>query len=135
MLKTNLNINVEVTSADWAVFYEDVQKGNYEIAAMGWSADYMHPMSFMPLLMTGDPNNHTGYSNPEYDALVNEIMGETDTAKAAEMIKEAEDMVMNDYPLLNLYYKANNFLMKDYVKGYYMTSSGHLYFHHASVEK
>lgn len=34
MLKNNLNINVEVSSNDWAIFYEDVQQGNYEVAAM-----------------------------------------------------------------------------------------------------
>lgn len=135
MLQNNLNIKVEVTSSEWAVFYEDVQAGNYEVAAMGWSADYMHPMSFLPLLVTDDSTNNVFYSNPEYDALVAQVMGETDPEKAVELIKQAEDIAMEEYPFLNLYYKANNFLMKDYVKGYYMTSSGNLYFHHATVEK
>lgn len=135
MLQTNLNIKVEVSSSDWAIFYEDVQNGNYEVAAMGWSADYMHPMSFFPLLVTDDVNNNSNYSNPEYDALVQQIMSETDPAKAVELINQAEDLVMEEYPFINLYYKANNFLMKDYVSGYYMTASGNLYFKNASVNK
>ncbi len=49
MLKNNLNINVEVSSNEWSIFYDDVQKGNYQVAAMGWSADYVNPMSFLPL--------------------------------------------------------------------------------------
>lgn len=48
MLKNNLNINVEVSSNEWSIFYDDVQKGNYQVAAMGWSADYVNPMSFLP---------------------------------------------------------------------------------------
>ncbi|MEG2700495.1 MAG: peptide ABC transporter substrate-binding protein, partial [Hungatella sp.] len=135
MLETNLNIKVEVTSNDWAIFFEDVQKGDYEVAAMGWSADYMHPMSFLPLLVTGDSNNHSFYSNPEYDALVTQVMAETDRSKAVPLIQKAEDLAMDDYPFINLYYKGNNYLMKDYVTGYYMTSSASLFFKHASVKK
>ena len=74
MLKNNLNINVEVSSNEWAIFYEDVQQGNYEVAAMGWSADYLNPMSFLPLFKTGDSSNNSFYSNPEYDALVEQVM-------------------------------------------------------------
>ena len=135
MLETNLGIEVEITSNDWAIFYENVQKGNYEVAAMGWSADYTHPMSFLPLLVTDDANNNSFYSNPEYDAMVEQIKAETDPAKAVELIKQAEDLVMDEYPFINLYYKANNFLMKDYVKGYYMLSNGNLCFKNASISK
>ncbi len=131
MLKTNLGIKVEITSNDWAIYYEDVQKGNYEVAAMGWSADYMHPMSFLPLLVTKDVSNNSFYSNSEYDALVKQVMSETDATKALDLMRQAEDLVMNDYPYINLYYKANNFLMKNNVTGFYMTASGNLYFKHA----
>ena len=34
---------------------------------------------------------------------------------------------------LALYYKANNYLIKDYVQGVYMTSSAGLYFKDAKV--
>lgn len=68
MLKNNLNINVEVSSNEWSIFYDDVQKGNYQVAAMGWSADYVNPMSFLPLCKTGDSSNNLFYSNADYDA-------------------------------------------------------------------
>lgn len=135
MLQNNLGIKVEITSNDWSIYYEDVQKGNYEVAAMGWSADYQHPMSFLPLLVTKDVTNNSFYSNPTYDAMVKDIMAETDAAKAFKMIQDAENVVMDDYPLLNLYYKSNNYLMKDYVTGYYMTSSANLYFKDATINK
>ena len=35
MWQQNLGITVNVTSADWAVFYDAVQAGNYDVAAMG----------------------------------------------------------------------------------------------------
>ena len=133
MLKNNLNINVEVSSNDWAIFYEDVQQGNYEVAAMGWSADYLNPMSFLPLFKTGDSSNNSFYSNPEYDALVEQVMSESDTAKAAELTMQAADLASKDYCCLPLYYKSNSFLMHDNISGYYMTASSNLYFKHVVV--
>lgn len=133
MLKNNLNINVEVSSNDWAIFYEDVQQGNYEVAAMGWSADYLNPMSFLPLFKTGDSSNNSFYSNPEYDALVEQVMSESDAAAAAELTMQAADLASNDYCCLPLYYKANSFLMHDNITGYYMTASSNLYFKNVVV--
>ncbi len=135
MLQNNLGVTVEVTSNDWAIFYENVQNGEYDVAAMGWSADYTHPMSFLPLLVTDDANNNSFYSNPEYDALVEQIKAETDPEAAAALILQAEDIVMDEYPYINLYYKSNDFLMKDYVQGVYMLSNGNLYFKNAAVSK
>lgn len=133
MWETNLGLDVEVTSADWAVFYESVQSGDYEVAAMGWSADYVNPMSFLPLLYTDDVTNNAFYSNADYDAVVDQIKVEKDSAKFAELVMEADAIASAEYPVLPLYYKSNNYLLKDYVQGVYMTSSFNIYFKNASV--
>ena len=133
MWETNLGLDVEVTSADWAVFYESVQSGDYEVAAMGWSADYVNPMSFLPLLYTDDVTNNAFYSNADYDAVVDQIKVEKDSAKFAELVMEADAIASAEYPVLPLYYKSNNYLLKDYVQGVYMTSSSNIYFKNASV--
>lgn len=135
MWETNLGIEVEVTSADWAVFYDSVQNGNYDVAAMGWSADYVNPMSFLPLLVTGDVTNTSFYSNPDYDAMVEKIKVEKDPAAFAQMVKEADELVSSDYPVMPLYYKADTYLLKDYVSGVYTDSSAHIYFKNAVVAK
>ena len=135
MLKTNLNINVEISSNDWAVYYESVQKGDYEVAAMGWGADYLNPMSFLPLFKTGDSTNIGFYSNPAYDELVEKVMQETDPAVAAELTLQADAVASNDYVCIPLYYKTNDYLMKDYVSGVYMTASSNMYFQNAVINK
>ena len=135
MFKTNLNIDVEISSNDWAIYYSSVQSGDYEVGAMGWSADYLNPMSFLPLFKTGDSTNNAFYSNSEYDELVNAVMQETDPAAAAKLTLEADAIVSNDYACIPLYYKTNDYLMKDYVKGVYMVASGNMYFQYAEIVK
>ncbi len=133
MWQQNLGITVEISSADWAVFYDAVQAGDYDVAAMGWSADYLNPMSFLPLLYTDDVSNNTFYSNAEYDAAVDEVKKEKDPAAFAEKVIAADAIASAEYPVLNLYYKSNNYLLKDYVQGVYMTASGNYYFKSAKV--
>ena len=133
MWENNLGIQVEVTSADWAVFYDAVQAGDYDVAAMGWSADYVNPMSFLPLLYTGDVSNNVFYSNTDYDAVVDQIKVEKDPAKFAELVMQADEIASNEYPVLPLYYKSNSYLLKDYVQGVYMTASSNIYFKNAQV--
>ena len=133
MFKNNLDINVEVSSADWGIFYDSVVKGDYEVCAMGWSADYVNPMSFLPLFKTGDSTNNAFYSNADYDALVEQVMAESDPAKAAELTMQADAIVSEDYACLPLYYKSNSYLMHDNISGYFMNASGGLYFKDVKV--
>ena len=128
-----MGVSVEVTSADWAVFYDAVQSGDYQVAAMGWSADYVNPMSFLPLLYTGDVSNNVFYSNTDYDAVVDQIRAKRYCHQnRPELVQQADEIASSEYPVLPLH-KSNTFLLKDYVSGVYMTSSSNLYFKNAQV--
>lgn len=133
MLQTNLNIKVNITNSDWAIFYEDVLAGNFELCAMGWSGDYVHPMTFLMLYKTGDINNLGKYSNAEYDALVAQAATMTDEKAAMEVMRQADNLASAEYPVLPLYYKSNMMLMDSNVQGYYVTPSNHLLLKNAYV--
>ena len=113
---------------------EALLAGNYQIAAMGWSGDYVHPMTFMPLLKTGDANNNVFYSNPAYDALVDEASVMTDAKAAMAKFREADALASSEYPVLPLYYKSNMMLMHDNVAGYYVSTANQLFLRNAFVK-
>ncbi|MBQ8092326.1 MAG: peptide ABC transporter substrate-binding protein [Clostridia bacterium] len=125
-LQDALNITVKISNADWAVYYDDIMAGNYDIGAMGWSGDYVHPMTFLALFKTGDVNNNVFYSNAEYDALVSKAANMTDAQEAFEVMRQAEAIAAAEYPVLPLYYKANTMLMHKNVTGYFVTPSNAL---------
>ncbi len=135
MWETNLGIKVEISNEEWAVYYDNVVAGNFEVGAMGWSGDYLHPMTFLPLAYTGDPNNLTGYSNPDYDALVDKARVTTDPKEDMDIMRQADNLVSAEYPFVTLYYKSNMLLMKDYVKGWYDSATDIIYLKNAYVEK
>ena len=132
-LKANLGINVEISNKDWAVYYDDIKAGNYDVGAMGWGADYFHPMTFLPLLLTGDANNNVFYSNPAYDKLVQQAQTETDPAKAMTLMQQAESLAAEDYPLIPLFFRSNMMMVSPNVKGVYRDVLSNLYFRSAYV--
>ena len=134
MFKQNLNIDLEITTEDWAVYYESIQAGDYDIAAMGWGADFLNPISFLPLFETGSTQNYTGYSNPEYDALVEQAKTEPDAQKAMELMQQAEALMMEDYPFIPVFFRSYPMMMQTYVKGWARSPLNYFYLKDAYVE-
>ncbi|QUL53592.1 peptide ABC transporter substrate-binding protein [Paenibacillus tritici] len=125
MWKQALGITVNTVNQEWAVFIDNRQNLNYQIARAGWTADYNDPMTFLDMWVTGGGNNDTGYANPEYDKLINEAKTSSDLAKRQELFAQAEKMIIqDDMILIPFYYYTNNSLTKEYLKGVTLDFSG-----------
>ena len=62
-------------------------------------------------------NNHTKWGNPEFDALVDQALKETDEAKARELYAKAEEiLVAKDAAIIPIYWYTRVTLTKPYVK-------------------
>ena len=123
MWETNLGINCEIESSEWAVFYDQILNLDYGVAAMGDSATYLHPMAFLQTYQGDEPPLETGWRNEEYDELLSLALASTDGAEADAYLHQAEDMFMNDYVLLPLYYGSARMMMKDYVSNWNVTAT------------
>ena len=122
-----IGINIELANQEWAVFLNTRQQGGYEIARQGWIGDYSDPMTFLDLFVTGGGNNDSGYSNPEYDALIEAAKVESDPDKRKEQLREAEDILMDDMPILPIYYYTTVMGWNENVKGIQVSVLGTVY--------
>ena len=68
-----------------------------------------------------------------YDQLISQIRTTPDTAQRAQLMHEAEDMLMNTWCILPVYYMNNTYLIKDYVDGVNITPAGTKYFYRAQM--
>ena len=55
----------------------------------------------------------TGYDNEEYNALMEEYHATKDLAKKAELLHKAEEILMNDLPVIPIVYNQNAILVSD----------------------
>jgi ABC-type oligopeptide transport system substrate-binding subunit len=103
MWQRELGVAVELRGKDTKFYRDDRKKGNFMICRGGWYGDYGDPTTFLDLCRTGDGNNHRGYSNPAFDALLDRAADELDTRKRLDLLHDAEAIIMDeDVPLLVL---------------------------------
>ncbi|WP_432204382.1 peptide ABC transporter substrate-binding protein [Cetobacterium somerae] len=134
MWKKNLGVDVDLKNEEWAVFQNTRSSKNYDIARHGWIADYNDPMNFLDLWVSNGGNNDAGYSNPEYDNLIKEAQKETDPEKRTALLHKAEDILMNDMPIIPLYYYTSIVVANPKVKGWVKSPLGGYDFKKAYVE-
>ena len=134
MWKKNLGIDIELKNEEWAVFQDTRTNFNYLIARHGWIGDYNDPMTFLDMWTTGNGQNNSGYSNPEYDELIAAAKVEIDDAKRTEMLHKAEDILMGDLPIIPIYFYTNVLCINPKVQGTYKSLLGQMEFRDAYVE-
>ena len=137
-----LGINLEIKSEDWNVFLEDRKSGNFTIAREGWLADYNDPVNMLEIFTSDSGNNDMQLgkgtpvsSSPDwtaYDALIDQIRTTTDFAARVDLMHQAEDMLMDTWAVVPIYYYNDIYMQKSNVTGIYATVFGMKYFMYAT---
>lgn len=127
-----LGVKMEITKQEFKVFLQTRQDGNYMIARHGWAGDYIDPITFLDMWVTGGGNNEIGYSNAEYDALINEAKTTPDEAKKYEVLQKAEKILMDDMVVMPLYYYTKVRAMNPAIEGVMVNRTGKVDFLYAS---
>ncbi|SHH61026.1 peptide ABC transporter substrate-binding protein [Clostridium grantii] len=133
MWKANLGIDVKLTNAEWAVFQEDRNNGNFELARGGWLGDYADPLTMLDIMLSTSPQNNGQWVNEEYDKLINETRS-TSGQERFQKFYDAEKVMMEDMPVIPLYYYTDILMVKDNVEGWMKTTMGQFYFGQTSTE-
>jgi oligopeptide transport system substrate-binding protein len=118
MWKKNLGVEIQIEAVPSAVRIDRQQKHDFEISLAGWGPDYPDPMTDLDLYVTGGGNNDPAYSNPVYDKLIKDAKAEPDKAKKFAMMRQAEDILMEDMPVGPIYWRYRNYAVREYVKGF-----------------
>ncbi|MDK2823558.1 MAG: oligopeptide transport system substrate-binding protein [Clostridia bacterium] len=113
----NLNIRVKITNQEWKVYLQSLIEGNYQIAIAVWGTDYIDALSFMDVFISDGSNNVANWSNKEYDRLI-EIAQTNDDPKARiEAMHDAEKILIDEMPIMPIYFFTNVNMYKPWVKG------------------
>ena len=119
--KEVFGIDISIQQTDWATFLADIsQEDNpYQSYQLGWIADYPDPQNFLDILFHSESRqNHTGYSNPEVDQLLEAAGIESDAQKRLELYQQAEQIVVDEAAWVPLYFDIEYWLIKPWVQGY-----------------
>lgn len=118
MWKKTLNIDITLENQDWKVYLENESNMNYVVSRAAWIGDYLDPNTFLDMFVTGGGNNRTGWSSPEYDALIAKAAVTANQTERFAIFQQAEQILTEEVPIIPIYTYTRNHLLSTDVKGW-----------------
>ena len=108
-----------IEQQDTAVHYNRLRKADFEVGDAAWVADYNDPQNFLYLLdsATGQMN-YGQYANPQFDALLAMANNERDLTVRGNMLQSAEQLMLDDMPIIPLWYQVSKNLVDPELTGF-----------------
>ena len=141
---SSIGVDVTIKTEEWDTFVNDRKAGAFSIAREGWVADYDDPINMLEIFTSDSGNNDAQLGkNPEnaaapewtaFDGLIEEARRTTDGDARVDMLHQAEDMLMDTWAAVPIYYYNDDYMCKTNVKGIYNTKFGTKYFMYATIE-
>jgi oligopeptide transport system substrate-binding protein len=120
--KQNLGVVSELTADEFRVFLDGRKdRSRWDVARLGWDADYNDPSSFLEIFSAGNPQNDPGYASTAFNSLLAQARVEPRPNARASILREAEQVLLDDYPIIPIYFSNGRRLVKPYVGGAHMT--------------
>lgn len=116
--KKNLGVDVKLENKEWKQFLDDLHEGRYQIGRFGWIGDYSDPVNFLELFKEKNGSlNDTHWESPKYKALLEQSATESDPEKRTAILKQAEQILMDEMPVMPIYYYTNSWIQNEKLSG------------------
>ena len=115
-LRANLGLEIVVEAMPFKSRLERMSNKDFSLVFAGWGPDYNDPMTFLDLFETGNGNNHTSYSNPAYDELLNKVRTTLDLKERFGYLMDLEKIITTDLPIVPIYWRSRDYVVSGKIK-------------------
>jgi peptide/nickel transport system substrate-binding protein len=111
---------VQVEVVQKSLLLELTSKSRVLFFRGSWIADYPDAENYLSVFYSKNPAppNYTRYSNPSFDALFEKAMTEENDSLRYALYRKADQVMMNDAPVVPLWYDKVIHLVQIKVKGF-----------------
>ncbi len=122
-----VGIPMEVRSYEWATFYDDIQKGNFQLFSLRWigviDPDFQYEL-FHSTRVPPEGRNRGRYRNAEADRLLEAGRLEPDPTRRRRIYRELDALLRHDLPYLSLWHNNNVAVVSKRFTGFRLHPSG-----------
>ncbi len=119
MWRKTLGVHVSIAPLEQKTWLQNQKTLGYTISTFTWVGDFPDPLTFLNLFTSTNGNNWTGWSNPQYDALIGEASTMTDAKRRRDLLQKAEALLLEESPVTPVYYGAQTYLIQPEVKNWF----------------
>jgi peptide/nickel transport system substrate-binding protein/oligopeptide transport system substrate-binding protein len=101
-----LGLETEVRESEGEEYFAGIRSRGFGLAVSTWIGDYADPLTFLQLWTTGSNLNDAGFSDPAFDAAVEEAVGIRDPKQRYRKLADAERMLLDSAAVLPLNHSA-----------------------------
>lgn len=135
MWRKNLGVQVTLSNQEWKVYWDSLDKHNFQLARESWSGDYLDPMTFLDVFISAGSNNSPDYSNPAYDKLIVEAQNSVDPIRRMQALHQAEKILLEDAVIAPVFFQTNPVMIQPQVRGVIRSILGVPYLKEAYLER
>ena len=133
----DVGIPAKIVTFEWATYIDKASKGEADAFLLGWTGDNGDADNFLYTLLDEDnipANNYTYYKNDEVHDLLIAAQSEVDEEKRNELYKQAQVIINEDAPWVNIAHSTPLLAAKKSVTGYVPHSTGTETLHKVSIQ-
>ena len=103
---------------DWPTYERLLLERKIPFYRYAWYADFPDPENFLAILFHSRARyNFSSYSNPEVDRLLERARKELAPLKRVEMYRKAEEIILEEAPVIPILHRTFEMVYQPYVKG------------------
>jgi oligopeptide transport system substrate-binding protein len=118
--RRELGVEVVIVQKEFKMFLAAIndQSRDYTFARGRWNAEFPDPLTFLGIFATGNGVNGTGWSDPNYDALLAAANAELDPGRRLAALERAETYLLDHTPIAPVYWGTRTILVHPSVRGW-----------------
>lgn len=113
-----IGVQTQITNVEFGLLTRKVRTRDFDVVRWTYFYAFNDAYSFLQVMSSSNPNNWPGYSNREYDALLEQSNYMTDGAARAAVLRRAEALMMSEHPIAPIYFYVGRRLVSTRVKGW-----------------